>query len=280
MESALPPAWPAIERGAGRTVLFLHGYPLNHEMWQSSLNALSKDHHVVLLDLPGYGLARDWPVPDTLAGFSEKLQLTIASRFPGPIVLVGHSFGGYLALQLYRDAPEQFSGLVLTNTRSQADTPEARAKRLETVQQLEEAGGSLDTEAVARSLVAPATWASGGAPVETVRSMVREVRPTTVTASLRAIADRPDLTPVLASIAVPTLVVWGEDDQLIPPEQTQAMVAQIPRSVGVGLTGAGHLPSLETPGPFVNAVHELLDRVEKAGGTAGGPVPSGPERSL
>ena len=119
-----PVTWPAIERGGGLPLVFLHGYPLNHTMWMPLLESLPDGTQAVLLDLPGYGLAEDWSVPDTLAGFSESVHRALAGRFRGPAVLVGHSFGGYLALQLYHDHPDQFRGLVLTNTRSGADSPE------------------------------------------------------------------------------------------------------------------------------------------------------------
>jgi 3-oxoadipate enol-lactonase len=262
MAGGPPTLWPALERGEGEPVVFLHGYPLNHAMWQPQLEALSRGYQVVLLDLPGYGLAEEWPVPNTLADFSHKLHLILASRFPGPVTVVGHSFGGYVALQLYHDSPEQFAGLVLTNTRSEADTPEARNTRLATAKRLADPTQSLDVDGIARSLVAPTTWATQGPVAETARSMVRSARPSTAVATLQAIAGRPDLTPVLSTVRVPTLVVWGEEDQLIPPSQSQSMVARIPNGVGVGIPGAGHLPSLEAPEPFNRAMNELLARAK------------------
>jgi len=263
MTDPSPTPWPALERGEGAPVVFLHGYPLSHAMWQPQLEALSRDHHVVLLDLPGYGLAAEWPVPNTLAGFSRHLYGMLASRFAGPLALVGHSFGGYVALQLYHDAPELFSALILTNTRSEADTPEARAQRLATAGQLEDPTHHLDVEAITRSLVAPATWARRGPVVETVRSMVRETRSSTVIASLHAIADRPDLTPVLSTVHVPTLVLWGAEDQLIPPARSQSMVPRIPNGRGVSIPGAGHLPSLEAPESFDRTLNEFLARPKR-----------------
>ena len=253
--------WPAVERGSGVPLVFLHGYPLNHAMWLPLLDSLPSGTLAVLLDLPGYGLAEDWPIPETLAGYSESVYRSIAGRFRGPVVLVGHSFGGYLTLQLYQDHPDQFRGLVLTNTRSQADSPEAREKRLATVRRLEEPGQSLDIEATARGLVAPRTWEAGGPVVEVARSMVRRARTPALRGTLKAMAGRPDLTPVLATIRVPSLVIWGEEDQLIPPAETRALVARIPNAMGQGIPAAGHLPSVESPGRFLEALQALLLRV-------------------
>jgi pimeloyl-ACP methyl ester carboxylesterase len=255
-----PLNWPAVERGRGGAVVFLHGYPLTHEMWAPQLESLSGTNHIVLFDLPGFGLAQDWPAPDTVSGFAESVSRTLARRFTTPVVVVGHSFGGYVALELIRSHPGQVAGLVLTNTRSEPDNAEARAKRLATVQRLEDPRQHLDVDEVTRGVLAPATWERGGPVVDKVRAMVRSVPSESVVAALKAIAGRPDLTPVLSSITVPTLVLWGEEDRLIPPAQTRAMVGRIKNGLGAGIPGAGHLPSLEAPDRFAELVQEQLAR--------------------
>jgi 3-oxoadipate enol-lactonase len=252
--------WPAVEAGSGKRLVFLHGYPLNHTMWTGVADALSDRRHVVLLDLPGYGLAREWEVPATLSGFADSVYETLTRKLPGPFVLVGHSFGGYVALEMYKHHPEQLEGLVLTDTRSEPDSPEAREKRLATVKRLADPSESLDVEETARVLVAPATWEKGGAVVDQIRTMVRDAPSSTIIATLHAIADRPDLTPVLSTIRVPTLVIWGEEDRLIPPSQTRAMVEHIPGSTGVGIPRAGHLPPMESRQAFTKAIIAFQDQ--------------------
>lgn len=254
---------PAIERGTGTAVVFLHGYPLSHEIWEPQLASLSAGYRIVLLDLPGYGLAKARTVPDTLSGFAEAVNQTLLRGFANPVVVVGHSFGGYVALELFRRHPERFAAIVLTNTRSEPDGAEAREKRLTTAKRLEDPTQTLDVEETARALLAPNTWEKGGALPVTVRRIVRSVPSRTIIGTLRAIARRPDSTPTLSAIQVPTLVVWGEEDRLIPPDQTRAMVARVKGSLGVGIPGAGHLPSLETPDSFANAVSQLLGRLPR-----------------
>jgi 3-oxoadipate enol-lactonase len=254
--------FPAQERGTGRTVVLLHGYPLNHNIWTRQLESLSSDHHVVALDLPGYGLAAEDRVPETLSGFAEAVRDRLTRRFRGPVVLAGHSFGGYIALELIRTHPEVVEGLLLANTRSDPDTPEAREKRLATVRRVEDPAQGLDVDATAKGLVAPEEWESKGPAAQAAREIVAHAPPAAVVGSLKAMADRPDLTPMLGDIRVPTLVVWGEEDQLIPTAQTRSMVARIPSSRGVGIPGAGHLPCLERPDAFNHAASGLLERLE------------------
>jgi pimeloyl-ACP methyl ester carboxylesterase len=255
-------AWPAVERGTGRPVVFLHGYPLSHVMWEALLPHLPRDCRAILLDLPGYGLAQEEPVPVTLEGFAQSVYRSLSGRVDPPSVIIGHSFGGYIALELYREHPELFAGLVLADTRSEADTQEAREKRLATIRRLEETGQPLEVEATAKGLLAPATWASGGTVPTLVKDIIRAAPPATVIASLRAIAGRPDLSPILPTISVPTVVIWGEEDGLIPPAQSRSMVPKLPKATGVGIAGAGHLPALEAPERFVEALEPVLNRTD------------------
>lgn len=254
-----------VERGSGPSVVFLHGYPLHHAMWVPELEDLSPEYRVTAVDLPGYGLSKTAAVPDTLGGFADEVHRSVGRRTSGPGVVVGHSFGGYVALEWLRRHPERFRALVLTNTRSEGDTPEARQKRLATARRLEEPGQGLDVEEVVRGLVAPATWQGGRRIVDDLRAIVSEAPTGSVRRTLVAIADRPDLTPVLSTIRVPTLVIWGEEDRLIPPEQTRTMITRIPGGSGAGIPGAGHVPSLETPESFVALLRSFLQEVFPVG---------------
>jgi len=261
MATQLSEAPVAVERGEGPALVFLHGFPLDHRMWEPVVAPLASQHRVLVLDLPGYGLAEGTPAPDSLHGFAEAVHRTLLRRAHGPAVIVGHSFGGYLTLELLREHPEQFAGLVLTNTRSAADTPEAREKRLATVRRLHDPSERFDVDGMVRVLLAPATLETAKPLVAHVTEIVATASSRTIISTLRAIADRPDLTPVLPTIRVPTLVVWGEEDHLIPPGESRAMVPLIPAAIGVEIPRAGHLPSLENPTSFAGRVGEFLGQL-------------------
>ncbi len=245
-------------RGHGPPVVFLPGYPLDHRIWNEQFTALSEDHEAVLIDLPGFGA--DWrsPAPETLAGYAEAVADTLLSGHQHPATIVGHSFGGYIALKMYLDHSELFDRLVLVSTRSTPDTPEQRAKRLATAQGLEGPQAKLDGEAIVRGLVAEASWEGNSSAVRVAREIVGSVKPESARGALRAMASRPDLTPVLRDVKVPTLILWGAEDRLIPPAETQAMVSIVPQATGVAIPGAGHLTMLEAPERFNAAVRTFL----------------------
>jgi 3-oxoadipate enol-lactonase len=256
------PVLPVRESGAGPPVVFLHGYPLDHRMWGTGVGGFLPHHRVLLVDLPGFGDARDLPSPESLEGFSEAVDHTLETRLVEPATIVGHSMGGYVALDLYRRHSGRFRALVLTNTRSQGDSPEGRTTRLAAATRLERPGEGIALDDTVRSLLAPHTFTTSSEVVATVRGIVASARPERLAPTLRALASRPDLTDVLPTIRVPTLVLWGASDQLIPPAQTRQMVGQIPRSTGVEITGAGHLPSLEAPAKFFGSLAEFLSRAD------------------
>jgi pimeloyl-ACP methyl ester carboxylesterase len=249
----------AVEAGTGPSVVFLPGYPLTHAMWEQQVSPLARTNHVVVLDLPGYGTAVDSPVPETLEGFAESVAAALDARPErSPVTLVGHSFGGYVALQLYDDRPDLFRGLVLTSTRALPDSPEAREKRYATVRRLSDPNEHLDVDATVRTLVAQDTWAQQGAVVRRIRQLVAGATNAAIVPTLRAIAGRPDLTPILREVAVPTLVTWGSGDVLIPPEHSRTLVDGIQGARGVELRDAGHMAPLETPDAYTTALEKFL----------------------
>jgi 3-oxoadipate enol-lactonase len=249
---------PLVSKGSGSPVLFLHGYPLHRAMWAAQLGGLSDRHRIALLDLPGYGTAANQAVPDTLSGFANAVRSTVERELGGTATIVGHSFGGYVALQLYREHPEVFDRLILVSTRAGADSPEARDKRYATARRLGDSNEHLNVDETAKSLVAEATWTARGPVVEVVRAIVASASNPTVIRTLVAIADRVDQTPILPNIRVPTLVIWGAGDGLIPPAQTQVLAKAIPGAKGVEIPNAGHLSPLEEPAAFNGAVQSFL----------------------
>ena len=251
---------PAVlDRGSGRPLVFLHGYPLHRGMWARQLATLTTRFRLLLVDLPGFGTNSGGPVPDTLAGFASSVGELIDPIVDGPAAIFGHSFGGYIALQMYRDRPDRFSALGLVGTRAEADAPEARERRLETARRLEDPTEHLDVAATTKGLLAPSTLAGGGPVVDATTALVRAAPNRAIVGALRALAGRPDLTSVLPTVDVPTLVVWGTDDQLMPPARTQALAAGISGAIGAPIAGAGHLSPLEAPEAFDRAVVEFFE---------------------
>jgi pimeloyl-ACP methyl ester carboxylesterase len=176
----------------------------------------------------------------------------------GPAVIGGISLGGYVAFGVLRQRPERVSALILADTRAGADGDQAREGRLRMLQILEEHGPSGVFAEMRPKLFGATTHANRLAVVEYARGLVESQTPAAIEGALRAMLDRPDSTPVLRTIAVPTLIVVGDEDELTPPAEAEGMQAAIPRATLARLPHAGHLSNIEAPEAFNAAVNAFL----------------------
>jgi 3-oxoadipate enol-lactonase len=230
-------------------VLLLHAFPLDSRMWERTREALeAASYEVAAPDLPG----REPEV--TLAAWAERLL----AEHEGDLVPVGVSMGGYLAFELWRQAPERIRALVLADTRASSDTPEGRQARDDTIRILGEDGFDPFWEGLA-----PKLFSAGTDPeiVARARALASKQPLAGLAAALAALRDRPDSRATLATIDVPTLVVVGEEDALTPPSDADELEEGIRRSRLVRLAGAGHLAVLERPEEFNRALLAFLDSV-------------------
>lgn len=233
---------------AGFTVLLLHAFPLDAGMWDETRRELGQDITTAAPTLPPEGGGR------TLSGWAEA----ILGLVEGDIVPVGVSMGGYLAFELWRQAPERISGLVLSDTRAGPETDEGRVGRERTIELIRERGAAGLWEEMEPKLFSPA---ADPEVVKRARSLALGRDPDDLVACVEAIRDRPDSRPTLPTIDVPTLVVVGEKDELTPPPEAAAIASGIPGAKLVTIPESAHLPPLERSGAFLASLRTLLAQV-------------------
>lgn len=245
----------AYERaGAGPLTVFVHGAAEDGRVWQRQLAALRDEFTVVAWDEPGAGRSSDVPVGFTLADYADCLAALIESIGLGPAQVAGCSWGGTVVLELYRRHPERVASLILADTyagwKGSLPADEVRSRH-----------------AGVRALLAthpfdptlPGLFA-GEPPAESVallRAMAADVRPESMRIALSLMAEA-DLRDVLTTIAVPTLLVWGELDARSPTSIARAFQRAIPAAKLVVISGAGHASHLERPDEFDDAVRDFL----------------------
>lgn len=245
--------------GPGPALLLVHAFPLRGAMWRAQLDALAPKVRGLAPDLPGFGGSEAGGAPSVDAWADLLAQLLDALSIERAIV-GGCSMGGYVALAFARRHPGRLSGLLLTDTRAEADTPEGKAKREATITQTQAEGTGPLCEAMLPNLLSKATHEQRPDLVSRVRGLM-DASPAGVIDGVRALRDRPDARPGLGAIAVPTAVIVGEHDAITPPPLAEALAAAIPGAQLTVIPGAGHLPSIEAPQPFEAALRALLTRV-------------------
>ncbi|OGO38621.1 MAG: hypothetical protein A2W35_09540 [Chloroflexi bacterium RBG_16_57_11] len=247
------------DAGQGPPLLLVHGFPLNRQLWQPQLDGLSEVARVIAPDLRGHGDSQAIPGPYSMDLFADDLNLFLdALGIHEKIVLCGLSMGGYVVFAFYRKYPHRLRGLILTATRAAADTPEGRLARDQMTALAREKGVPAISESMLPKLLAPQAYPNRPDLVEQVRSITLGVSLEGVLGDLAALKDRPDSTPTLAQIDVPTLLLHGADDQIIPLSEAQAMQAGLRGSKLVVLPEAGHLLGLENANVFNEAVRHYL----------------------
>jgi len=241
-------------------VLLIHGYPLSNVLWDIQLSELTDIARLIAPDLRGHGMTDPTEPPYSMGLFAEDCaHLLDQLGITGPVVVGGLSMGGYVAFEFCRRYPERVAGLILSATRAGADSAEAKESRDKAAGVVIAEGMSAIAEGMLPKLLAPENYETQPDLVEYVRDMMLETSEDGVVGALAAMRDRPDSTPDLATIKVPILILHGADDQLIPLAEAEIMAAAFPRAKLVVVPGAGHLPNLEQPEIFNDAVRDFLE---------------------
>jgi pimeloyl-ACP methyl ester carboxylesterase len=241
-----------------RSLVLLHAFPLDARMWASQRSAFP-GWRVVTPDLPGFG-GRD-AGSSSMEAFATHINRELDGLGIERAVIGGLSLGGYVTFGVLRQRPDRVSALILADTRAGADSEQGREGRLAMLRTLGEQGPSGVFDQMRPKLFGATTHADRPAVVEYAKGLAGSQTPAAIEGAIRAMLDRPDSTPLLQTIAVPTLIVVGQEDVLTPPAESEGMQAAIPDIPGatlVQLPRAGHLSNLETPEAFNAAVRAFL----------------------
>jgi 3-oxoadipate enol-lactonase len=248
--------------GAGDPVLLVHAFPLNSRMWEPQIEALGERWRFVAPDLKGFGAssAPDDPQSYTMDSYADELAGVLDALGLAKVVLVGLSMGGYISFAFLRRHSERVSALVLADTKAEADPPEGIAKRTGQQQIVGEQGTGPLIEQLPGALLGEATLAKKPDVVAKVKELMDNPAAGWIGA-LEAMKNRPDSTPDLTRIKVPTLVIVGENDGVTPVDAARKIHEHVGGSRLVVLPEAGHLSSLEAPEAFNGATAEFLSQL-------------------
>lgn len=242
------------DEGSGQVLLLVHAFPLNSAMWEPQIATFASRLRVIAPDLPGFGRSELGQRSITLDVYADTLVALLEHVGVERAAVVGLSMGGYTSFALLRRYPNWVSALVLADTKAKADTDEAKAKRAENAQIALELGQDAIADRMLPTLLSPnASERLQAQAREIIRTNSREG----IAAALHAMASRPDSTSLLADIAIPTVIIVGENDTLTPPDEAREMSAQIGDSRISVIPNAGHLSNLEQPEAFDAAVSAL-----------------------
>jgi len=255
------------DTGDGRAILFIHGYPLDRTIWQDQVLGIQGWRRIAP-DLRGLGESDAPDLGYSMATYAADLWALLDVLSVREVVICGLSMGGYIAFEMLRAQRQRVRGLVLISTRAEGDSAEARKARDHAAAQAREGGAEAIAQSMLPRMLAPDSSQNQELAGQ-VRSMMNRAPVPGIIGALSAMRDRPDSTPLLADLGtLPTTIIAGESDQLIPLSDITRMHDAIPNSALRVIPSAGHLPPVEQPLQVTQAIQEFLESLppETTGG--------------
>ncbi|MGE5595759.1 MAG: alpha/beta fold hydrolase [Hyphomicrobiales bacterium] len=236
-------------------LLLLHAFPLDDSMWAPQVEEFASWTTVLAPEFPGFGGAEP-PVAPSMDSAADIAAEEVREAGLQRVVVCGLSMGGYVALAFWRRHPDLVAGMVFANTRATADDDAGREARRVLARRLREEGQAF----LANDPPPLLSDTASGELLTFVKNTIASQPAEAIAGAAEAMADRPDSTADLAGITVPTLVITGSADTLIPPDATRQLADGLPNTRFEVIDRAGHLSNLEAPHEFNRLLRDHLVR--------------------
>ena len=249
-------------RGAG-TLVLIHGFPLNPAMWEPQLVLAERGWRIIVPELRGFGSASEAkgdPPATSIDDYAGDTIDLLDNLHVKDAVICGLSMGGYTALAMFRHAATYFRAMVLADTRSEGDSPEAVTNRKNMQQLVRDKGPGAVADALVPKLLCEATLKGKPDVVARLRKQITESSVDAIVGALTALMTRADSTPLLPTIRIPVQIIVGDQDALTPPALSEQMHKDISGSALAVIPGAGHMSNMEQPAAFNEVLGGFLDR--------------------
>lgn len=238
-------------RGGGTPLVLLHGFPLDHHLWEEVAPLVEDEFDVILPDLRGFGDSTIVDSPYGMDDYASDIASLLDHLNIQRAAIVGHSMGGYVALAFARRYPERLSGLGLVSTQVLADPPERKEGRYKSAADVAANGIGSVVEAMTPKFTADERLQSYA------RASMERQQPAAYIGALKAMAERVDFTNLLSSFHVPVVVIHGDSDSLIPIDRAREVKEALPQAHLVEIPGAGHMPMMEAKERTAEALKHL-----------------------
>src|ERR1043166_1885097 len=226
-------------RGSGTPLVLIHGYPLDHHLWDEVVPLLEDTFDIIIPDLRGFGESRTVDSFYTMEDYASVIVGLLNHLGIQKTAIAGHSMGGYVALAFARLFPERVRGLALVSSQAAADAEDRKQGRYKSAAEVAGKGIGSVVEAMTPKF-------TSNQELQTfARESMERQQSAAYIGALKAMAERIDSTPFLSSFHFPVVLIHGDSDQLIPLDRAREVKAALPQAYFVEISGAGHMPMME-----------------------------------
>jgi pimeloyl-ACP methyl ester carboxylesterase len=243
------------EYGSGKPVILLHGFPFTKELWNDFAPTLGEGYKIYAPDLPGFG-GSEAPSNYSIPVIAAELLAWIQEEAILECVVIGHSLGGYLALSMVAQAPDQFAGLILFHSTAKADNEEKKQSRDKVVEFIDRNG----VEAFTSNSVLPLFADKNHTAIGTIKKMAAMSTAESLKGYTRAMRDRNERVDVLKNFTKPTLFIVGKEDPGIPVESVKSQAATSSTVEVQILEGVAHMGMYESKNETLAIIRGFLKR--------------------
>ena len=244
-------------------IILIHGFPFNKSMWNKQMEVLIESNRVIAYDIRGHGNSaagtEDFSIElfvSDLLGLMDALKIETA-------MLCGLSMGGYIALNAVQNFPKRFNALILCDTNCAADTPEAKEKRMLTIESIEKYGVEPYANEMLKNLFAPESFVTNKEKITVVKEMIMETKVESLSKTLIALSKRKETCSSLHKISIPVLIMVGREDKITTPAAAQLMQKNIKGSILNIIEHAGHLSNIENSYEFNDQLLKFVSSVNQ-----------------
>lgn len=244
-------------------IIFIHGFPFNKSMWNKQVEILIENYRIIAYDVRGHGSSSIGTdkfsieiFVDDLLGLMDALKIEKA-------MICGLSMGGYIALNAVENFPKRFGALILCDTNCMADTPEAKVKRMISIENIENFGVEYFATESIKNLFAPESFVTNKEKIAAIKEMIIGTSVESLSSTLTALSTRKDTCTGLANIRIPVLIVVGKEDKITPPDASRMMQRNIRGSILSIIEHAGHLSNIENSYEFNSHLKKFISSVYK-----------------
>jgi pimeloyl-ACP methyl ester carboxylesterase len=247
--------------GDGPALVLLHAFPADHRMWMAVAEKLATRYRVIIPDLRAHGRSGVGSGPATMEKHAADVLRICRENDVDRAVFGGVSIGGYVLFEFLRRYRERVVGLILSDTRAPADADDTRASRFKSIDDAKRFGPEPFIDNMLQRLLGETTRRNRPDIVEQVRAMASVMTADRIAAVQQGMAARTDSTSLLASIAAPTLLLFGEEDVVTPRADAETLKRGIPNSTLQIIPNAGHLAVFEQQDECARLIRQFCERL-------------------